>query len=157
MFANGDDLFVGMQQTGLYFTNDEGLTWHTLNDGIPYSTGYYFTPMFFDSDDEFIYLAAYEPDYSTTENSGLYRLAKSDLPTYDGINDIEDEKDVVFNGTSLVFEGNIEQVMICDMNGRLVQYDMNGNIVKVDNLNNGVYLYNAIVDGTRVSGKFIVR
>lgn len=157
MYTDHNFLFVGMQQTGLYYTDDEGLNWYAINDGIPFSSGYYFTPMFFGSDDEFIYLAAYEPPYSTTENSGLYRLAKTDLPTYVGINDIEDEKDVVFNGTSLVFEGNVEQVMICDMNGRLVQYDMNGNIVKVDNLNNGVYLYNAVVDGTRVSGKFIVR
>lgn len=157
MFADGDDLFVGMQQTGLYFTNDEGLTWHTLNDGIPYSTGYYFTPMFFDSDDEYIYLAAYEPDYSTTENSGLYRLAKSDLPTYDGIENIESNKSAIFNGTSLTFNGNAEHVMICDMNGRVVEYDMNDNIVNLENLKNGVYVYNAVVDGMKVSGKFVIK
>ena len=114
-------------------------------------------PMFFDSDDEYIYLAAYEPDFSTTENSGLYRLAKSDLPTYDGIENIESNESAIFNGTSLTFNGNAEHVMICDMNGRVVEYDMNDNIVNLENLKNGVYVYNAVVDGMKVSGKFVIK
>lgn len=83
MHADGKDLVVGMAISGLYYTDDAGETWYTINDGIPYNSGTYFTPMFFQSDEEYIYLAAYEPDFATTQNSGLYRLAKADLPTCD--------------------------------------------------------------------------
>ena len=47
--------------------------------------------------------------------------------------------------------------MICDMNGRIVEYDMNDNIVNIENLKNGVYVYNAVVDGMKVSGKFVIK
>lgn len=83
LYADGKDLVVGMAMSGLYYTDDAGATWYKLDDGIPYASGTYFTPMYFQSDENFIYLAAYEPDFATTENSGLYRLAKTDLPTYD--------------------------------------------------------------------------
>lgn len=87
MHADGKDLLVGMAMSGLYYTDDAGETWYTLNDGIPYASGTYFTPMFFQSDDDYIYLAAYEPDFATTNYSGVYRLAKKDLPTYDNTDD----------------------------------------------------------------------
>lgn len=87
MYADGDNLFIGMAMSGLYFTDNEGETWYTLNDGVPYNTGYFFTPMFFQSDEEYIYLIAYEPPYASTGNSGLYRLAKADLKVIDSPED----------------------------------------------------------------------
>ncbi|MBQ8759986.1 MAG: T9SS type A sorting domain-containing protein [Bacteroidales bacterium] len=101
IYADGKDLLVGMGMSGLYYTDDAGETWYTLNDGIPYASGTYFTPMFFQSDEDFIYLAAYEPDFATTENSGLYRLAKADLPTCEpGENNLPDAPEVTAEAIS---------------------------------------------------------
>lgn len=157
MYADNDLLFVGMQQTGLYYTSDAGLNWYAINEGIPFNTGTHFTPMFFRTDDEYVYLLAYEPPFSTTKNSGLYRLAKSDLPNYVGIDQTEEAEYVSFNGTHLQFTGKVEQIMICDMNGRNVKVTITDNNVNVDKLHNGIYLYNAIVDGKKISGKFLVK
>lgn len=155
IYADGNCLFVGMQQSATYYTDNAGLTWYTINDGLPYSTAYYFTPMFFDSDDEYIYLAAYEPPYSTTKNSGLYRLAKKDLPTYDGVEQQQLPAKVTFNGKQLVFEDVVEYIAIYDISGRRLDNEISGNIVDVEDLRQGIYLYNAIVNGTELSGKFV--
>lgn len=155
IYADGDNLFVGMQMTGLYFTDNAGLDWYAINDGIPYSTGYFFVPMFFDSDDEYIYLAAYEPDCSGTKNSGLYRLAKKDLPTYNGVEQLQSHDKVVFNGSQLVFDGNVEHITIYDVSGRTLRNKVSDNIVDLNDIQQGIYLYKAIVDGTELSGKFV--
>lgn len=155
IYADGDYLFVGMQSTGLYYTDNAGLDWYAINDGIPYSTGYYFVPMFFNSDDEYVYLAAYEPPYSDTKNSGLYRLAKKDLPTYVGVEQLQSPNNVVFNGSQLIFKDNVEQITIYDINGRTLKNRISDNVVNVDDIQQGIYLYRAVVDGTALSGKFV--
>ena len=155
MYASGDDLFIGMQTTGLYYTDNAGETWYTLNEGIPYYYGTYFTPMQFQSDEEYIYLAAYEPPFATTKYSGIYRLSKKDLPTYDGIKDIASAERAIYNGKSLIFSSEIENVTICDMNGRTMQMEFSGNSVNVEKLQRGVYIYTAVVNGERVTGKFV--
>ena len=144
-----------MQSTGLYYTDNAGLDWYAINDGIPYSTGYYFVPMFFNSDDEYVYLAAYEPPYSDTKNSGLYRLAKKDLPTYVGVEQLQSPDNVVFNGSQLIFKDNVEQITIYDINGRTLKNRISDNVVNVDDIQQGIYLYRAVVDGTALSGKFV--
>ena len=155
MFATDEHLFVGMQMTGLYYTDNAGEEWYALNEGIPYYTGTYFTPMKFQSDDEYIYLAAYEPPFATTQNSGIYRLSKKDLPTYDGINDIIESENAIYNGKTLVFSGEIENITICDINGRTLPMELSGNSVDIENLERGLYIYSAIVDGKKITGKFV--
>lgn len=155
MYADGNDLFIGMQTTGLYYTDNAGETWYALNEGIPYYYGTYFTPMQFQSDEEYIYLAAYEPPFATTKYSGIYRLSKKDLPTYDGIKDIISAESAIYNGTSLIFSNDIENITISDMNGRTLPMEFSGNSVNVEKLQRGVYIYTAIVNGERVTGKFV--
>lgn len=155
MYATGEHLFVGMQMTGLYYTDNAGEDWYDLNEGIPYYTGTYFTPMKFQSDDEYIYLAAYEPPFATTQNSGVYRLSKKDLPTYDGINYITDSESAIFNGNSLIFNEMIEHIIISDINGRTLSIELSGNSVNVENLTNGIYIYSAIANGKKITGKFV--
>lgn len=154
IYASGNDLFVGMQQSGLYYTNDGGENWSTLSNGIPYSSGTYFTPMFIRADEEYVYLAAYEPPFASTSNSGLYRLAKADLPKVTGIKNFGmGNNSATFNGSSLNFSNQTEQAAIYDLSGRPVSVLSSGNSINVDHLNPGTYIYRAKVNGQTISGK----
>jgi hypothetical protein len=77
------------------------------------------------------------------------------LPTYDGINDIIESENAIYNGKTLIFSGEIENITICDINGRTLPIELSGNSVDIENLERGVYIYTAIIDGKRVNGKFV--
>ena len=155
MYSTDDQLFIGMQMTGLYYTDNEGEEWHTLNEGIPYYTGTYFTPMKYQSDEEYIYLAAYEPPFATTQNSGVYRLSKKDLPTYNGIEETSSSSKALYDGKSLIFNNAIEHIAVSDISGRTLQIRFSDNTADVENLHEGIYIYSAIINGEKITGKFI--
>lgn len=109
MYADGDDLFVGMAKNGCYYTNNEGASWSKLNKRYPGGV-----PMQLRTDKDYVYLAVYD----LGSNSGLWRLAKSELPdNTDGIDHV-----------------NVDATPanVYDLTGRRVESD----------LNPGVYIVN---------------
>lgn len=154
MHGDGNDLFVGMQQSGLYYTGDNGETWSTLNNGIPYSNGYSFTPMFFRTDERYVYLAAYEPHFSPYSNSGLYRFPRAALPKTTGIKAANmNNNEPTFDGSTLTFSNQAQQITIYDLSGRPMPVLTSGNSVNLKNLTPGTYIYQAEVNGQTISGK----
>lgn len=76
MFGEGEHLFVGMQMTGFYYTNNAGQTWKKLEKNYPASC----TPMAIRTDENYVYLACYQTPWADTwRDSGLWRMAKSEL------------------------------------------------------------------------------
>lgn len=156
MYADGDYLFVGMQMTGFWCTPDEGAHWFTLNNKLPYATGHSFTPMNIRTDKDYLYLAAYEPPFATTTNSGVYRIAKSELPKADAIESVEqDDMKAAFDGSTLRFPAQVQSVEIYDMSGRRMPANYSNQSTTVGHLGSGAYLYRAVVGGKTVSGQFL--
>lgn len=156
LLATDKGLFVGMAMNGLYYTPNEGASWFTLNNGVPYNSGSSFTPMSFATDEEYVYLAAYEPPYSSTGNSGLYRFALKDLPSTTGIETATAETDAAhFNGSVLTFSANAQQAAVYDLSGRMASVNVSGNNIDVQHLTPGTYIYKANIDGRTISGKFL--
>ncbi|MBQ8226700.1 MAG: T9SS type A sorting domain-containing protein [Bacteroidaceae bacterium] len=156
LLATDKGLFVGMGMSGVYYTPDEGASWATLNNGIPYSTGYSFTPMGFAMDEKYVYLAAYEPPFSSTTNSGLYRFPLKDLPSTTGIKTVEAGANAPqFNGSTLTFAAGAQQAAVYDLSGRMAPVSVSGNSIDVRHLTPGTYIYKANINGQTVSGKFL--
>ncbi len=85
MHAEGNDLFVAMAETGMYHTCDEGATWTKLEKGYPAGT-----PMQIRSDKDYVYLAVYDTPWAMRSDSGLWRMAKSELTGYvAGVDQVE--------------------------------------------------------------------
>lgn len=99
MYADGDDLFVGMAYGGFYHTNDNGATWNSFLSGYPYGT-----PMQIRTDDNYVYLAVYDTPWSVKGISGLWRMAKSELS---GVNNVQ-------------LDLNAQSKAIYDLSGRKV-------------------------------------
>ena len=153
--GDGDNLFVGMAQSGLFYTPDAGTSWASINEGIPYSSGTNFTPMAIRTDKDYVYLLAYEPPFATTTNSGLFRLALNDLPDLTGIDCIKKSEEAAsYNGNTLTFAASAKQAAVYDLSGRQIPVTVSGNSINVESLNPGTYLYKATVNGATLSGKF---
>lgn len=156
LLACDKGLFVGMGTSGMYYTSDEGAGWTTLNNGIPYNTGYSFTPMAIAVDDEYVYLAAYEPPYASTTNSGLYRYPIKALPNTTGIKTVgAGEQTPQFDGFTLMLAPGTQQAAIYDMSGRMAPVNVSGNNIDVQHLTPGTYIYRINVNGQTVTGKFL--
>lgn len=79
--ADDDYLYVGMAQTGFYYSNDGGVTYSKLETGYPVGD----TPMSIRSDEDYVYLASYNTPWAGHTQSGLWRIAKSELAETQGI------------------------------------------------------------------------
>lgn len=155
IYGADNHLFVGMAQSGVYYTPDAGTSWASISEGIPYSSGTNFTPMAIRTDKDYAYLLAYEPPYATTTNSGLFRLALTDLPDLTGIDCIKKSEEAAsYNGNALTFAATAKQAAVYDLSGRQIPVSVSGNSINVEHLNPGTYLYKATVNGATLSGKF---
>lgn len=164
MHADGDNLYVGMQMTGIFFTDNEGENWHYISDGLPsytYGEGdaantIYDAPLNIKTDDEYVYLAMYRNPYSEgAEASGLYRMKKSELPS-SGIKSINSNSlRVSKSGDSLIFNSDVDCISLYDMNGRKVNTISSSNAIDISNLPSGVYIYRVIVNDVAQTGKVV--
>lgn len=87
MHSDAAGLYVGLQNGGIYYTNNFGDEWMDISSGLPYTVNsdddskVYESPLVIASDDEYVYMAVYKDTFSQSDVSGVYRFAKSELPT----------------------------------------------------------------------------
>lgn len=160
MHAEGDNLYVGMQLSGMYFTDNEGENWYNISDGlVKYGDETYCSydsPLSIDSDDEYIYVAMYRNQYSDGANvSGLYRYKKAELPT-SSIKSIDNRAAIISKaGNFLRISGNVEKADLYDLNGRKINAAINNSTIDLSELPSGVYIYKVQIDGKLQTGKLV--
>lgn len=156
-----NNLYVGLQTRGMYYSVDEGDTWINISEGLPYMndfvTDMYISPLQIVTDDEYIYVAMFEHMFSNRKVSGLYRMAKKDLPQGTGIDNLPALRDngVYVDGNSLRFEGNAT-VTVTDAAGKEQPVTVQTGRADISRLAKGVYVYViTTADGNRLTGKFL--
>lgn len=159
MHADGDNLYVGMQMTGIYYTDNEGKNWYNISDGLTCYGDQYLTydaPLNIKTNDEYVFLALYRNQFSDGDGvSGLYRMKKSELPS-SGIKSIEAHSlKVSKSGNSLIFDCKIDNIALYDMSGRKITTTSTDNIVDISNLPSGVYVYRVVANGVAQTGKIV--
>ncbi len=156
MHCFDNTIIVALQQGGLYFTNDFGQTWDTFSDGIPYyvsnDTKYYKSPLVIDSDDQYVYIALYDEPWNEPNEGGIYRYDKSMLKA--SVNTTIHNNNVYVHNNTLYLNDSAN-VTIYNLNGSLVYSANNCQEIDLNNLQEGIYIYQANINNDIISGKFI--
>lgn len=159
-----NNIYVGLQTKGIYYTDNEGETWAEISEGLPpYAEDFteeYISPLQIAVDDEFIYVAMYEDAfYSDRKVSGVYRFAKKNLPpTPSAIRNLSADADfqVFANDSYLQIKGNMEfTISVFDMYGKHVDVNVQDGNMDIRNLASGVYVYELITKDGKAVGKFL--
>ena len=153
MTCDDNNLYVGLQQGGMYYTPDFGETWHFISEGLPYdANGTYFTLLSLTETEEYLYVVVYDNAWTGSGVSGLYRMAKSDLP----ISSVEElavaKSNVYVEGDNLVVGNDYECVTISTMQGVTYQVKVVDGKADISALENGIYIYAL---GRNNVGKFV--
>ncbi len=160
MHSFDNNLIVGLQMGGIYYTDNLGEAWSDISEGIPYYVSpadgsyVYEIPMVITSDDEYIYMAIYDEPWSEGTLSGIYRYKKSNLPVA-GINATLNDNFGIYCDNNNLYLNNAADVTIYNINGTLVLSQPNSSEVNISNLQKGIYIYQAQINNAVVSGKFI--
>ena len=153
MTSDDKNLYVGLQQGGMYYTPDFGDTWHFISDGLPHdANGTYYTLLSMVNTEEDLYVAVYDAPWNGPAISGLYRMKKSDLPIVSVDALTMTQTNVYASGDCLVVEGDYEQVTISTMQGITHQVKIVDGKADISALDKGIYIY--ALDRNHV-GKFV--
>lgn len=162
MGQDENNLYVGLQTRGIYYSNDGGTSWADITEGLPFLNVYvndqYLSPLQIVADDEYVYVAVFEMMFSNRHVSGVYRQAKSELP--EPVTSIEDlvqqrANHIYADEAYLHFEGNA-RVKVTDTAGKEQHVAVEPGRADIRNLEKGVYVFEIIdAEGGRLTGKFL--
>lgn len=165
MAADGDNLYVGLQSHGIYYTPDGGAHWANISNGLPLldasqSTSDFLIPMAFASTAEYVYVALYATPFASDASSGVYRMPKSMLP--DPVTGISQGASSVgteasLRGNSLFLGDGASGIEILDTSGRTVPVSVHDGTADLSTLHRGTYVYRFQNDGRQFSGKILKR
>lgn len=153
MACDDSNIFVGLQTGGMYYTPDFGESWGFISDGLPEDGrgGYYHLIMISVTED-YVYCVIYDTPWSGTSVSGLYRLAKSDIPST-SVNTINsDEIEIFADSHNLNVEADCQYVDIYTIDGVVCRLEAHEGKADISMLDSGVYIY-ATNKGNK--GKFV--
>lgn len=153
MTCDDKNLYVGLQQGGMYYTPDFGETWHFISEGLPSSgNDVYYTLLSLTETEEYLYVVVYDNAWNGGAISGLYRMAKSELPI-SSVDELTVAKSNVYvEGDNLVVGNDYECVTISTMQGVTCQVKVVDGKADISALENGIYIY--ALDRNHV-GKFV--
>lgn len=148
-------LYVGLQNGGLYFTDNFGESWSFISDGMPTMNdeGAYEVPMIITSDADYVYMAVYKEPWLQSDVSGVYRLAKSELPVA-AVDKVKADAVVGYVFDNTLYINGVADVTIYTVSGVKVCAEEGCERVDLSGLADGVYVYEAVMDGNRITGKF---
>ncbi len=148
-------LYVGLQNGGLYFTDNFGESWSFISDGMPTMNdeGAYEVPMIITSDADNVYMAVYKEPWLQSDVSGVYRLAKSELPVA-AVDKVKADAVVGYVFDNTLYINGVADVTIYTVSGVKVCAEEGCERVDLSGLADGVYVYEAVMDGNRITGKF---
>lgn len=157
MHSDEMGMYVALQNGGMYFTEDFGTTWSNISDGMPYTTtdagDLYEAPLIITSDADYVYVAIYKEPWLQSNVSGVYRLAKSSLPVA-SVDKVRTKNVVGYVYNNTLYINGVADVTIYTVGGAMVCAEKGCNNIDLSNLADGVYLYEAVMDGNRITGKF---
>lgn len=151
-------MYVGLQNGGIFYTTDLGLTWLNISQGIPginneNGTFTYNSPLVITSDEEYLYAAIYDVPWASNTASGIYRYKKENLPTA-SVDKIINDNVRIFAYNNTLYATQNANITIYDINGNKVKVAQNCNTVDITSLARGLYIYEAYINGNRITGKF---
>ncbi|MBR6750482.1 MAG: hypothetical protein IKM10_08365 [Bacteroidaceae bacterium] len=148
-------LYVGLQNGGLYFTDNFGESWSFISKGMPTMNdeGAYEIPMIITSDADYVYMAVYKEPWLQSDVSGVYRLAKSELPVA-AVDKVKADAVVGYVFDNTLYINGVADVTIYTVSGVKVCAEEGCERVDLSGLADGVYVYEAVMDGNRITGKF---
>lgn len=165
------NIYVGLQQRGLYFTPDFGEKWYNISKGLPYnqynpdSERIYLSPLTIVPADDCVYLAVYNYP-GAPSGSGLYKIDRKDLD--DIATSISSPLPSSDNGGSFELQFGNRQVSfvagdvpttltVWDASGRRVAQQAVKGTAQIRFSAPGVYTYYANYGGQVKAGKFLVK
>lgn len=154
------NIYVGLQSNGLYYTDDEGMSWAKISEGLPaFSADYpdeFISPLTIASDDEYLYVAMFEFD---REDSGIYRMAKKDLPpTVTSIDNLSANPDfkVYADESYLYISGSRDAVVsVFDVYGKKMNVVAQDGLADIQHLASGIYVFEISSKDGKTVGKFL--
>ena len=160
LYNEGKNLYVGLQSSGLYYTDNEGQSWAKISEGLPiYNADYpdqYISPLTITSDDEYLYVAMFE---FGRDDSGIYRMAKKDLPpTVTSIDNLSANPDfkVYADESYLYISGNRDAVVsVFDVYGKKMNVVAQDGLANIQHLASGVYVFEISSKDGKAVGKFL--
>lgn len=156
---DGKNIYACMQNTGIYYTSDIGESWHNISEGLPRNANnpeLYLSPLTIIPYGDYIYVVIYDVPNSTRKVSGIYRMAKANLPT--SIGNVSDHGECgvsVDNSYIYVRSSGNASVTVSDVCGKNVGSATGGGRVDISALHPGVYIYKVVANGKEITGKFL--
>lgn len=162
MASDEENIYVGLQIGGAYYTPNRGKDWFNITEGIPLLypeqniQGVYLSPLQMISTDKYVYLALYDVPGSK-QPSGLYRIAKSDLPTLTSVEGVETGgSEVIVSGNTLhVNEEGLHSIDVIHADGLRETLHLVHGKADISSLKNGVYIYQFKQGNHVAKGKFV--
>ncbi len=157
---NSDDkfIYVGLQTGGMYCTSDFGESWSFVSEGLPgdLEARYFSDVVDIDYDDEYVYVTVYQLHFYDAKESGLYRMAKADLPEA-SVKSLSQNNLKAYYVNNALMVGAADKVQIVSLDGKTSNVKIENGTVDVSSLSPGVYVYKAVAGKEVVTGKFIKR
>ena len=156
--AEDDFLYIGFQQSGFWYTDNNGESYTKLIDGLP--SDYMFpeiTQHIIDLayDENYVYAVIYDTPFSDREIDGIYRIAKTELVGTGSNLDLSVDAPDVYSDGAYLYVGECTALTISDLSGRAVDAAVVDGKVDLQNLTPGVYIYNVVNNDKNATGKFI--
>lgn len=168
LFAEGNLLVAAMQTRGIYCTDNAGERWYDISAGLPDYTqgeknGYYLSPLTMVADADYLYVAVFDASPAFIRNeSGVYRMKKSDLPVYTGIESVQAEgvqPRLSADGQRLLLPQGCTGAAVYDLTGRVACQGKagaaDGSSLSLGALADGTYIYKVQLGARTVEGKFV--
>lgn len=151
--SDTQNIYVGLQQGGMYYTPDFGESWANISEGLPCDqNGTYYTLLTLTATDEYLYVVVYDNPWNGDKISGLYRMKKSDLPTNSVADVIGEDKRAYVEGNNLIVGEGFDYIDVLTIQGFSQRFDVVAGRADVSRLPKGVYIYSY---GRKNVGKFI--
>lgn len=159
-------VYIVTQDRGAFLYNIAEEKWYNICEGYPEKPMgeqgavskdiFYHAPTQMFTDDKYVYVVVYDVP-GASEVAGLYRYEKSAIDEKTSIVNVEANEDYFIDAENIVFPGkNVTEANVYDVSGKQVIGGADADRIYIGNLEKGVYVFEAVVDGKNVRGKFAI-
>lgn len=160
MSSDVNNIYIGLQKGGFYYTPNKGTNWYNISKGLPNMGNIgtlYLTPTQIFTNKDYVYVSIYEPQ-GDSKKSGLYRFDKSELPGSTAIEKTTATEDIsirISENALYVSSNKNLTISVFNIDGTKMNITLVNGKADISTLKRGIYTYKLLCGNRTFRGKFV--